>query len=59
MFVVDLSQLEKPEDIRADDLVSWVCNGKWCNQCEVEDDQVMEVRILRTINSKRKHISSM
>ena len=43
VFVVDLSQLEKPEDIRADDLGSWVCNGKRCNQCEVEDDQVMEI----------------
>ena len=43
VFVVDLSQLEKPEDIRADDLGSWVCNGKRCNACEVEDGKVMEV----------------
>ena len=43
VFVVDLSQLEKPEDIRADDLGSWVCNGKRCNGCEVEDGQVTEV----------------
>ena len=28
VFVIDLSQLEKPEDIRADDLGSWTCNGK-------------------------------
>ena len=43
MFVVDLSQLDKPEDIRADDLGSWVCNGKRCNVCEVEDGHMMEV----------------
>ena len=43
VFVVDLSQLDKPEDIRADDLSSWVCNGKRCNVCEVEDGHVMEV----------------
>ena len=27
VFVIDLSQLEEAEDIRADDLGSWTCNG--------------------------------
>lgn len=43
MFVMDLSRLEKPEDVRADDFGSWLCNGKQCNSCEVEDGHVMEV----------------
>ena len=43
VFVVDLSQLHKPEDVRADDLGSWVCNGKRRNVCEVEDGDVTEV----------------
>ena len=42
MFVVDLSQLEKPEDIQANDLGSWVCNGKQCNACEVDQVQFSE-----------------
>ena len=40
VFVVDLSELNKPEGVRADDLGSWVCNGKRCN---VENGRVMEV----------------
>lgn len=27
VFIVDLSKLAKDEDIRADDLGSWLCNG--------------------------------
>ena len=36
VFVVDLSHLDKPEDIHADRLGSWICNGKRCSNCEVE-----------------------
>ena len=43
VFVVDLSHLEKPEDVCADDLGSWMCNGKRCVRCEVNDGQVLEV----------------
>ena len=43
VFVIDLSQLEKPKDIRADDLGSWTCNGKRCVQCVVHDGEVSEV----------------
>jgi len=43
VFVVDLSNLEKPEDVHADDLGSWICNGKRCANCEVEDGHVLEV----------------
>ena len=43
VIVVGVSQLHKPEDIRADDLGSWVCNGKRSNICEVEDGHVTEV----------------
>ena len=28
VFIVDISKLDKPEDIRADDLGFWTCNGK-------------------------------
>jgi hypothetical protein len=37
VFVVDLSQLSSHEDIRADDLGSWTCNGKRSQQCIVDD----------------------
>ena len=40
VFVIDLSKLEKPEDIRADDLGSWTCNGKRYVQCIVNDGEV-------------------
>ena len=43
VFVVDLSRLEKPEDIRVDDLGSWTCNGKRCLQCVVDDGVVSEI----------------
>ena len=43
MFVIDLSQLEKPEDIRADDLGSWTYNGKRCVQCVVHDGEVSDI----------------
>ena len=43
VFVVDLSKLEKPEDIRADDLGSWTCNGTRCLQCVVDDGVVSEI----------------
>lgn len=35
-FVVDLSKLQKREDIRADDMGSWKCNGKRFIKCAVE-----------------------
>ena len=38
-----LIQLDKPEDLRADDLGSWVCKSKRLNICEVEDGHVTEV----------------
>ena len=43
VFVIDLSKLEKPEDIRADDLGSWTCNGKRCVQCIVHNGEVSEI----------------
>ena len=43
VFIVDLSHLEKPEDVRADDLGSWVCNGKQTMRCVVEDGCVLDV----------------
>ena len=41
--MVDLSHLEKPEDLRADDLGSWLCNGKKCVRCTVQDGQILEI----------------
>jgi len=38
VFVVDLTRLDKPEDIRADDIGSWTCNGKCCSWCVVDED---------------------
>ena len=43
VFVIDLSQLKKPEDIRADDLGAWTCNGKRCVQCVVRDRELLEI----------------
>ena len=43
VFVIDLSQLEEPEDIIADDLGSWTCNGIRCVQCVVHDREVSEI----------------
>ena len=37
IFIVDMSKLDKPEDIRADDLGSWSCNGKRLIRCIVDD----------------------
>ena len=36
VFIVDISKLDKPEDIRADDLGSWICNGKRRLQCTID-----------------------
>ena len=38
VFIVDLSKLCKPEDIRADDLGSWICNGKRSSWCILDED---------------------
>ena len=35
--IVDISKLDKPEDIRADDLGSWSCTGTRCSQCSVDE----------------------
>ena len=37
VFIVDISKLDKLEDIRADDLGSWTCNGKRRLQCTVNN----------------------
>ena len=42
-FVIDLSKLEKPEDVRADDLGTWTCNGNRWVQCVVYDGIVSEI----------------
>lgn len=36
-FIVDLSKLESEDDIRADDLGSWICNGKRRQQCSLDN----------------------
>ena len=56
VFVVDLSHLEKPEDLRADDLGSWLCNGKKCVRCKVQDGQVLEVFYGSSIPSKNTYL---
>lgn len=38
VFIVDISKLDKPEDIRVDDLGSWTCNGKRCLYFSVDDE---------------------
>lgn len=35
-FIVDLTKLQSKQDIRADDLGSWHCNGKRLIQCKVD-----------------------
>ena len=37
VFIVDISKLDRPEDIRADDLGSWTCNGKRRLQYSVDN----------------------
>ena len=43
IFVVDLSKLDDPKDVRADDLGSWICNGKRSVQCAIEDGRAFEI----------------
>ena len=44
VFIVDLSKLDKPEDIRADDLGSWICNGKRSSWSVLnEDGDIIEI----------------
>ena len=44
VFIVDVTKLAKPEDIRTDDLGSWNCNGKRCSWCVLDDDgSVLEI----------------
>jgi hypothetical protein len=38
VFIVDVSKLNKPEDIQADDLGSWICNGKRSSWCMLDED---------------------
>ena len=38
VLIVDLSKLDKPEDIRADDVGSWHCNGKRFVKCAIDDN---------------------
>lgn len=55
VFVVDLSKLSSPEDIRADDLGSWLCNGKRRQQCSVNKfGRVTDANL--TINKSRKQL---
>ena len=37
IFIVDISKLDRPEDIRSDDLASWTCNGKRRLQYSVDN----------------------
>lgn len=50
-FVVDVSKLDKKEDIRADDLGSWHCNGKRFIRCAVDANGTVTELIT---NSKRR-----
>ena len=44
VFIVDISKLDRPEDVRAEDLGSWTCNGKRRLQCTVDDQgRVMDI----------------
>ena len=36
-FIVDINKLDKPEDIRVDDLGSWICSGTRCSQCRIDE----------------------
>lgn len=38
VFIVDISKLDKPEDIHADDLGSWECNRKRCLYCSIDSE---------------------
>ena len=53
-FVVDLSKLQKKEDIRADDLGSWRCNGKRFMKCEVDK----KGKVIGLISQSRRHFGT-
>ncbi len=53
-FVVDLDKLQKKEDIRADDLGSWHCNGKRLIKCEVDKNG----KCINVINNPKRHVCS-
>jgi len=52
IFIVDISKLDKPEDIRADDLGSWTCTGTRRPQCSV-DEQGFVIDIITEEKSRR------
>ena len=58
VFIVDISKLDKPEDVRADDLGSWVCNGKRRLQCAV-NDQGRVVDIFSKYQPKKQHLFTL
>ncbi len=54
-FVVDISKLDKKEDIRADDLGSWHCNGKRFIKCAVDEDG----NVIELINHPRRRTNGL
>ena len=58
VFIVDISKLDNPEDVRADDLGSWVCNGKRRLQCAVNDQECV-VDIFSKYQPKKQHLFTL
>lgn len=54
-LIVDLSKLHTKEDIRADDLGSWHCNGKRFIKCEVDD----EGNVIEIVTQARRRAGSL
>lgn len=58
VFIVDISKLDKPEDVRADDLGSWSCTGTRRSQCSV-DEQGFVIDIISDGKSRRKDMFTL
>ena len=55
VFIVDI---DKPEDIRADDVGSWTCNGKQRLQCGVDDHDRM-IDVFSQHSPRKRHLYTL
>ena len=57
-FIVDLSKLGSQEDIRADDLGSWICNGKRRQQCSINEFGCV-IDIVSKVKSRKQRMYTL
>ena len=57
-FIVDLSKLASQDDIRADDMGSWICNGKRRQLCSVDEFGCV-VDIVSKVKSRKQRVYAL